>query len=613
MAEHFLTKTRIDLARCIEVGGTSAVEQYADLYSILTQKAGPDAAKLFAEPLVSKGNDQAASTVSWYSDRPGQGVPFAKLDAAGQEEVGAVLRKRLDTIHALLDDEEAGPLLAAALYIGGASDIWSVEGQPVLVNWGLMPENGADLASRQTHFANTLGAFMTLDGPPPLTDSEVEQRRVNKTAAVAAATTVAAAAAVASSADAGTPAGAAAATPTSDAAAATASVAGDGRGATPPSPPTEPVPRGRVPLVAWVPLLLLLLLFGAALAWLLMPGNRIFTDDGPQPAIADADTILAAREINRALEQRLGDLNTALEGSVCRADGTLLMPDGLTIEGLLPPDFEQGRRQGGEVIKGDLTPTLPPAPERVVLPPSDGQVADTAGLLQHIDARTAMVVVGTEQGMSGGTGFFVGPDLIVTNYHVIEKAREGGLFVTNKSMGGLKQAQLLKSFGPMRDVGADFALLRVQGVDQPFYTVRQSDASMRLQSVITAGYPSDVLRTDSQFTALRNGDASAVPGLTVTDGTVNAEQSLSPTTNAVIHSAPISKGNSGGPLIDMCGRVVGVNTFVVQGPLRNLNFALATQDLLSFLADTEAAPVVSAEACAPLVTRPMPVPAAAGQ
>ena len=110
------------------------------------------------------------------------------------------------------------------------------------------------------------------------------------------------------------------------------------------------------------------------------------------------------------------------------------------------------------------------------------------------------------------------------------------------------------------------------------------------------------------------GDVSAVPELTVTDGSVNTEQALSETTNAVVHSAPISKGNSGGPLIDMCGRVVGVNTFVVQGPMRNLNFALATDDLLAFLAGTPAAPTVSGEVCEPLVARPTPVPvAAAGQ
>lgn len=611
MAEHFLTKTRIDLGRCIQVSGTRAVDQYDTLYAQLAAKAGPEIAKLFAEPLVSKGNDQAASTVSWYSDVAGQGTPLSKLEPAGQETVSALLRAGLEKVAELLGDDDVGPLASAALYIGGPTDIWAVDGKPVIVNWGMMPEQGSDLASRSAHFANTLGPFLSMQTPPPLTEEEQESRRTDKVAAVAAA------AAVASAAVAPTSASASNDDSSTDVSSGSSgsnsgSSGGGGTGANEP-PVATAAPRGRVPLIAWLPMVLLLLLFGGVLAWLLTPGNRIFADDGPQPAIADADTLLAAREINRALEQRLADLNVALNGAVCRADGTLLMPDGMTIEGLLPPELEGGQAQGGEVVKAGQTPVLPPAPERVVLPQADGQITDTALLLEHIDARTAMVLAGTSNGAGAGTGFFVGPDLIVTNFHVVEGAAPDNIFVTNKAMGGLKRAEILKSFGPMREVGADFALLRVDVADQPFYSIRQSDASMRLQSVITAGYPGDVLHTDSAFQALKQGDVSAVPSLTVTDGTVNAEQKLSETTNAVVHSAPISKGNSGGPLIDMCGRVVGVNTFVVQGPLRNLNFALATDDLLAFLKGTPAQPVVTGEACAPLVVRPTPVPAATGQ
>ena len=131
---------------------------------------------------------------------------------------------------------------------------------------------------------------------------------------------------------------------------------------------------------------------------------------------------------------------------------------------------------------------------------------------------------------------------------------------------------------------------------------------MRLQAVIAAGYPGDVLNTDREFAALREGNLSAVPELTVTDGMVNTEQDLSGTTHAVVHSAPISTGNSGGPLIDMCGRIVGVNTFVIKGPMRNLNFALASDDLVDFLADTPVKPTVSAAACHPRVVRPRSVP-----
>jgi S1-C subfamily serine protease len=66
----------------------------------------------------------------------------------------------------------------------------------------------------------------------------------------------------------------------------------------------------------------------------------------------------------------------------------------------------------------------------------------------------------------------------------------------------------------------------------------------------------------------------------------------------------MSQGNSGGPLVDMCGRVIGVNTFVRQGNLRNLNFALSTDGLIRFLAGTGVQPGVVSQACLPELTRP---------
>lgn len=579
MADHFLTKTRIDLDRCIEVDGAAVVEQFDELHAQVSAAVGPETASLLAEPLISKGNDRAAATVSWYTNHVGTGTPINRLDPASQEALRAVLQTRLSALATLMTDDWMGSLISAALYIGSSGDIWSVDGQPVLINWGMMPEAGSDAVSRKAHYAATLGSYLPLSNPPPLNASEHAAHAIEPPS------------------------------PVTTAKPQTASLAPEEMQA-PSSVPPEPQPvvaaRGRVPVIAWLPLLLLLLLFGAALAWLLVPGNRIFANDEPAPAIADQNALLAAREINRALEARLGALDEALAGAVCRADGTLLMPDGLTVEGLLPPGFRQGPQLAGQVVPGDTTPTLPPAADRVVLPGTDGQITDTSSLLAHIDSRTAMVLVAREGGASAGTGFFVGPNLLVTNFHVINEAAADDIAVTNKSIGVLKAVEVLKTLGPMREVGADFALLRVKDVEQPFFTLRQSDASMRLQSVIAAGYPGDLLRTDDQFRALRSGDIEAVPELTVTDGTVNTEQSLSPTTNAVVHSAPISKGNSGGPLIDLCGRVVGVNTFVVQGPLRNLNFALATDDLLAFLAGTDAAPQVSDTACTPLVARPSP-------
>lgn len=615
MADHFLTKSRIDLSRCIRLDDGPALEHHDDLQKFLTGRIGPATARLFAEPLISRGNDQAASTVSWYCDHPGTGLPAARLDDTARAEFDARLSAQLAPVADLLGDPEAGPLIAAALHLTGSGDIWSVGGEPILINWGLLPEGGdMSAAARHAQYDATLGRFLPLAAAPPLTEAErAKTADTSGTGAAAPVTaTAAAGAAVAgsSAAAASRPSG----ETSDDAGTRDAHPAGADGG--PPPPADGPGARpddghGRVPVFAWLPLVILLLLVGGVLVWLLMPGTRIFARDATQRPVPDAAAIAAAQEVNRALEQRLADLRAAHDGAVCREDGTLILPGGKTIEGLVPPDRGKAMDEAGRILPADKAPVLPPAPERVAMG-EGARISDTASLLDHIDSRTAMVLAAGDS-LSTGTGFFVGPDLLVTNFHVIDEAPPGRIFVTSKTMDGLKSAEVLKRHGPMPEVGADFALLRVAGGDQPFYTIRRSDRSLRLQSVIAAGYPGDVLRLDSEFESLRSGNFDAVPELTVTDGTVNTEQTLSERTRAVVHSAPISTGNSGGPLIDMCGRVVGVNTFVMRGSMRNLNFALAAPDLLAFLEGTPARPTISGDECQPRVARPTPPPRAAGQ
>lgn len=550
MADHFVSKQRVAPEDFIEVEGQSALSRFAAFRALLAERAGPEVADLFAEPLVSQGNDSAPPTVSWYSDKAGEQVPLAQLGPGERARVEAYVADHLRPVQALTEDPQHADMANAALTSLGQDNIVVVDGQPVVVNWGLMPgARGASPAARGAHQAATLGRFVAAPAKA--------QGRTQGASSV----------------------------PSS--------------GVVPPTPPVSPTAQTSegLPRIAWVPLVVLLVLAGGVLVWLLLPGTRVFARDGAVPAISDQSELDAARAHNAALRDRKEQLQAALNGAMCRPDGTLILPGGLTPEGLTPPPQGAQPEDKAEAAPDAL---LPSNPARVVV--EDGQ----STLLDTITARTVLVLAqgGGEAGV--GSGFVVGPGLIVTNQHVIAQATGAGgsVFVTSDALGAPVQAEVLKSRGPLKATGQDFALLRIARTDLPAFSLYVGDNPLTLSNVVAAGYPGDVLEFDVDFAALRAGDGAAVPAITVTDGIVNTEQQIGPATRVLMHSAALSQGNSGGPLVDMCGRVVGVNSFVRRGPMQNRGYALSTGDLLAFLGDTSASPGRVETTCAPLVVRP---------
>ncbi|WP_138469528.1 trypsin-like peptidase domain-containing protein [Poseidonocella sp. HB161398] len=573
MADHFLTKSRLDRGQCLRVGDTIALELYPALHAALLRHAGEAAAALFAEPLVSRGNDEAEGSVTWYTEFPGAGTPLSQLDEGARAQVSDRLRAALAPLPALSADPEIGPLIAAALTVTGEDDFWAVQGAPVIVNWGMEPAGG--IRDAAAHRARTFGPFLPAAASSPLPGAAA--------AAVGAGAGIAAAAAAAPA--------SAAQPPEEDPA----------EGETGP-PAAEPAATRRLPVIAWLPLVLLLLLSGGLLAWLLVPGNRLFPVASGTDASATAEAVAMAEALNRDLETRLAALQDNLEGAQCLADGSLVVPDGRTLEGLLPPDPADPADRAGAVAPGIPSPVLPPAPERTRVQPAGAEAP--LPLLELLEARTALVVATAGPDMSTGSGFFIGPDLLLTNHHVIAGAAPDGIFVTSAALGRAHAATLVKSSGPMETTGTDFALLRVEGVSQPEFEIYAPQGSLKLRSVVAAGYPGDVIQSDAQFQALLGGDMTSAPDLIVTDGIVNSEQDYRGGARVVVHSADVSQGNSGGPLVDSCGRIVGVNTFVNRGELRSWNFALSSESLLAFLQSAGAEGTVTRAPCVPVVERP---------
>lgn len=176
-----------------------------------------------------------------------------------------------------------------------------------------------------------------------------------------------------------------------------------------------------------------------------------------------------------------------------------------------------------------------------------------------------------------GSGIAVAPDKVVTNAHVVELTRQEKNLVI-----GIVPSEGRKSFGGhviAYSPGNDLALIQLDEGRLPVSTFFAGAASDG-QHVTAIGYPGTVDR--AQGLGLRQ---MVEPLDTVkTSGNISSGRS-SRTFDTLLHTAPLAAGNSGGPLVDDCGRVLGVNSFgsVSDGNDAEFGFAVSWREISSFL------------------------------
>jgi len=221
------------------------------------------------------------------------------------------------------------------------------------------------------------------------------------------------------------------------------------------------------------------------------------------------------------------------------------------------------------------------------LPQTGGQASGKAAsklppasLAQALEQATVLVV---SAGGDSGSGFFVAPNYVVTNHHVVGRAAPGSeALILSKH---LKTGYIGTVVATSQPGQADFAVIKVD--DVPAGSVRPLPVAAEpaaLSDVVAAGYPSIAIAQDRNLRRLMAGDLKAAPEVVLTKGTVSAIQNKERNTPMVLHSADISAGNSGGPLIDSCGRVVGINTYIVTSrQTTKANYALGSSWLAAFL------------------------------
>ncbi len=206
-------------------------------------------------------------------------------------------------------------------------------------------------------------------------------------------------------------------------------------------------------------------------------------------------------------------------------------------------------------------------------------------LIDRLEKATVMVVVESGEGVGNGSGFFVDSNIVLTNRHVIDSliGPADRIFVANKALGGLLPAEIIQSTGP--DEMRDYALLSVSPpLDSPHSFLELSAVSFKKTDRVSAwGYPILLTKTDPQLTALMEGNPQAVPELVYSEGVISVVQNFHGLT-LINHTAEVSHGNSGGPLVNENGEVVGINTMirVDEESNRQVNIALGVDDITSF-------------------------------
>ncbi|MDR2744839.1 MAG: serine protease, partial [Desulfovibrio sp.] len=233
----------------------------------------------------------------------------------------------------------------------------------------------------------------------------------------------------------------------------------------------------------------------------------------------------------------------------------------------------------GAPATGDLLPRAASAGQSWQDPGNSSGAAEGATLEQLEDA-TVFVLGQSGSSLLAGSGFFIAPELVLTNRHVIALAPDA-VFVINKKLGGLFPATLVAA-SPEKQ--RDYALLRVRpphgAAIRPLVF---SAKARRAQKVSVWGYPHAISKNDPKYQALLSGHAEAVPELSYADGVISAVLDRNP--QVIVHTAPLSPGSSGGPLADEKGNILGINTMISldEDSYRQTSLALHASDILRFL------------------------------
>lgn len=178
--------------------------------------------------------------------------------------------------------------------------------------------------------------------------------------------------------------------------------------------------------------------------------------------------------------------------------------------------------------------------------PEEGSVEEVASKV--LPAVVSIQTV-TRSGGAEGSGSVISPDgYVLTNHHVVAGAEHGGMMQVTMNDGSKHDAEVVAS-----DANTDVAIVKIKDVkDLPFLQFGDSDSVAVGQEVVAVGSPLGLNATvTSGIVSAKNRPVRA-----------SQEGGESSLIDAIQTDAAVNPGNSGGPLVDRDGNIVGMNSMI---------------------------------------------------
>jgi len=199
-------------------------------------------------------------------------------------------------------------------------------------------------------------------------------------------------------------------------------------------------------------------------------------------------------------------------------------------------------------------------PTTIAVPADDDSAAlddysrSVSSVVERVGPAVCLIEVSDGQRGGHGSGFAIAPDgLVITNSHVVHRASR---IVAHFPDGRKFSARLIGE-----DPTSDVALLRIDATEVPFVPLGHSSALRVGQIAIAIGNPLGFQATVTAGVVSALGRALPSANGRMIDDVIQTDAALNP-------------GNSGGPLLNSRGEVIGVNTAIIPGA-QGICFAVA--------------------------------------